>query len=75
MSKTDPKGITPGLAPKAEIKPALVSMRCKNVLFECDSMEATEVKIDGAPHVGQRVYRCTKCGHTMAVVVGGGLVL
>lgn len=34
-------------------------------------MEATEIKIGGAEHHGQRLYRCAKCGHTWGVSVGG----
>lgn len=34
-------------------------------------MEATEIKLGGAEHHGQRLYRCIKCGHTWGVSVGG----
>lgn len=71
----DPKGTAPGLAPKAQVKPKIISLGCKNPNTKCDSMEAVEINVETAPHVGQRVYRCAKCGHTTSIAVGGAIVL
>jgi len=62
----DPKGITPGLA-KIEKKPTLVSIRCS----QCSSMEFEDLKVQGSESQGLRVYRCTQCGFTKSVAVGG----
>lgn len=69
----DPKGLTPGLAPKAASTVDVVSLRCKNPTFPCDSMEATEIKLEVPAHVGQRAYRCVKCGFTLSLAVGGAI--
>ena len=61
----DPTGTTPGLAAKPEVKE--LNMKCKNP--KCDSITATELKIGAQP--GTHVYRCTKCGHTHRVALGG----
>lgn len=62
----DPKGTTPGLAKEPEVKE--VNMRCKNHP-KCNSITATELKIGAQP--GTHIYRCTKCGHTHRVTLGG----
>lgn len=71
------KGVAPGLVPGAQAKPATVNMRCEDA--KCDSIEATEIQIfeqaRGAPSPSQRVYRCTKCGRTRSVNVGGHISL
>ncbi len=63
----DPRGTTPGLAPKAKAKETTLNMKCKNT--SCSSITATEIKIEGGQ--GLRVYRCIECGQTMPVNVGG----
>jgi hypothetical protein len=65
----DPKGTTPGLAPGAQEAPSIVNMKCAD--SKCASIEATEIKVEVAEHVGQRVYRCTKCGRTRSLNIGG----
>lgn len=57
------------------MKTVTISLKCKNNQKVCDSMQATEIKVDGAPHVGQRVYRCLECGYTWSVAVGGAFVI
>ena len=69
----DTSGTTPGLAPKAEEKPPIVSMRCKGT--NCDSMDFNEIKVEGPEHQGLRVYRCCKCGHVQTISVGGAFNL
>jgi hypothetical protein len=66
-------GTKPGLTPQAEEKPTIFSLRCKNT--GCDSMEATEIKVEGFAHVGHRVYTCVKCGYTTSLAVGGPFVI
>jgi len=66
----DHKGTAPGLIPETPKEPVHF-MRCKEET--CDSMEATEIRIEGQVHTGQRVYRCTKCGRPSSVQVGGYL--
>jgi hypothetical protein len=70
MSGIDFKGTAPGLTPGAKSVSTL-NIRCPNP--KCDSMEATEIKLEAPEHVGQRVYRCVKCGHTKSLSVGGHL--
>ena len=65
----DPAGNTPGLAPGAKAEEKVHNMKCRNP--KCDSITATEIKIEG--NAGQRVYRCTECGHPMPIGVGGGV--
>lgn len=62
----DPKGTQPGLAKKPD-EPETHHMKCRNP--KCGCMTATEMKIGGGP--GQHVYRCTKCGHSWGVALGG----
>lgn len=66
----DPAGTTPGLAPNAQAEPKKYNMRCVD---PCDSTEVTEIKMDVAEGVGQRVYRCVKCGRTRSLAVGGAI--
>jgi hypothetical protein len=66
-------GTSPGLSPKSEEAPNVVSMRCKG--NGCDSTEVTEIKVEGPAHIGQRVYRCVKCGRVENIAVGGAFVL
>lgn len=72
MPNFDPSATTPGLANPEKKDPDTVNMRCRNAQ-NCDGIEATEIKIGGAEHAGQRVYRCVKCGHTWSLMVGGHL--
>jgi len=67
----DPKGTAPGLAPGARVEPSKLNMKCQDT--NCDSMEATEIKIESPEPAGQRVYRCVKCGRTHSIKVGGHL--
>lgn len=64
----DPKGTSPGLAPTGP-KLKTVNLKCP----KCDSIEALEMPIEVAPHIGQRLYTCAKCGHPQALRVGGPL--
>jgi len=64
----DLKGTTTGLTPEAK-KADTLNLRCPNT--SCDSMEATEIRMETPEHLGQRVYRCVKCGHTRSLIVGG----
>jgi hypothetical protein len=66
-------GTTPGLAPKAEEKLPIVSMRCKGI--NCDSREFNEIKVASPEHIGLRIYRCIKCGNIQSVSVGGAFNL
>lgn len=63
----DPTGTTPGLALQAQPDPNVVNMKCRN--RKCKSITATQIKVPSQ----QRVYRCTKCGHTWSIVVGGNI--
>ena len=63
----DPAGNTPGLAPAAKAQEKIHNIKCRR----CSSITATEIKIEGS--AGQRIYRCTECGHPMTVAVGGGV--
>lgn len=65
----DPKGTAPGLAPGAQAAPKILNMRCPNTTINCDSIEATEIKIESGD--GHRLYRCVKCGYTRSLNVGG----
>jgi DNA-directed RNA polymerase subunit M/transcription elongation factor TFIIS len=65
----DAEGTQPGLIGAAPVE-KVINLKCRSPR-SCDSMEATEVKIGGAEHHGQRLYRCVKCGHTWGVSVGG----
>ena len=70
----DPKGTTPGLAPGAAPKAKVINLKCKGLNGNCSSLEATEIVVEEtqagvAP--SQRVYACTKCGHTSSMSVGG----
>jgi hypothetical protein len=71
--KVDPAGVTPGLSERATPKETVVYLKCRNP--KCDSMEATEIGLETPPQVGQRAYRCVKCGHTWSLKVGGALYL
>ena len=74
LPKVDPAGVTPGLAEKAALEEEVIYLKCRN--SKCDSMEAVEIKLkDVPPQIGQRVYRCIKCGNTWALKVGGPLHL
>lgn len=64
----DPRGTTPGLAPSAKPSEAVINLKCRNP--KCKSITATEIKI---PNKSQRIYRCTKCGHTWTISVGGNI--
>ena len=73
-AKVNPAGVTPGLSEKAAPKQEVVNLKCRNP--KCDSMEAVEIELkDSPPQIGQRVYRCVKCGHIWALRVGGPLQL
>lgn len=61
----DPTGTTPGLASQPEVKE--LNMKCKDP--KCDSITAEEMKIGAQP--GTHIYRCTKCGNTHRVTLGG----
>jgi hypothetical protein len=67
----DPEGNTPGLARGAKAEEKIHNMKCRNPNGKCQSITATEIKIEGGQ--GQRIYRCTECGHPMPVGVGGGV--
>lgn len=62
----DPKGTTPGLTPQAKPQAKPINLKCRNP--KCNNISATEIKI---PNASQRIYRCTKCGHTWTITVGG----
>ena len=64
----DPGGTTPGLANKAKPAEKIHNIKCRG--RNCTSITATEIKIEGGG--GLRVYRCTECGRTLPVNVGGG---
>jgi len=69
----DPRGTTPGIIPGAEAKPKTVFMKCPEA--RCSSKEVIEILIHeqarGAPVPAHRAYRCTQCGHTTSISVGG----
>jgi hypothetical protein len=69
----DQKGTTPGLTPGTVAQEAKLNMRCKDP--SCDSIEATEIKIEQQSHSGHRVYRCVKCGRPTSLAVGGSINL
>ena len=71
--EVDPAGITPGLAEKATPKEEVVYLKCRS--SKCDSMEAVEISLNAPPQIGQRAYRCVKCGHIWTLRVGGALHL
>lgn len=75
MSGIDPSGTTPGLAPKTEVQPELLNMKCRNPNKACDSMSATQIKTEMAEHVGHRVYRCVECGWVVTLAVGGHIAI
>lgn len=64
----DPKGTTPGLNPGSKPVEGTVNMKCRNP--KCKSITSTEIRL---PNKSQRVYRCTKCGYTWTINVGGFL--
>ena len=66
-NKIDPAGVTPGLVGQPPEEQKKFHMRCKN--DACDSIEALEIHIAGAPH--QRIYKCVKCHRTWGANVGG----
>ena len=63
----DPEGRVPGLAPKVRLEDKVLNMKCRNL--KCNSITAVEIVIQGGG--GQRVYKCTECGHPVVVNVGG----
>lgn len=64
----DPKGTQPGVT-KSPAPEARVHMKCKNQ--RCDSISATVMMIPGSNSL--RIYRCTKCGASHEVNVGGAV--
>jgi hypothetical protein len=68
----DPTGTTPGLSPKTKEEEKPLLLACRNKRRKCDSMTAT--KLDTGPG-GPRMYRCTECGHTWTINVGGAVNL
>lgn len=64
----DPKGTTPGLT-QANPAPQVVNLKCKM----CPSMTATIVAAgDAASSLSHnRWYKCTDCGYSWALNVGG----
>jgi transposase-like protein len=66
----DPTGTSPGLAKTAPPEPVL-NLKCRDM--NCNSMQATEIKVGGPEHTGQRMYRCIKCGYVWGVNLGGHL--
>lgn len=64
----DPRGTTPGLSPQAKLEEKVINMKCRN--RKCTSITATEIKIQNK---SQRVYRCTECGNTWFINVGGNI--
>lgn len=71
-TKVDLAGVTPGLAQRAAPKEQVINLKCRR--DNCDSMRAVEIDLKEVPsQVGQRVYRCIKCGHTLVLRVGGPL--
>lgn len=71
--QVDPAGVTPGLAKKDEPKEEIIYLKCRDP--ECDSMKAVDITREGPPQIGNRSYRCVKCGHTWSLAVGGPLYL
>jgi len=71
MTEVDPAGTTPGLSKRAKEEPVPVQLKCRNP--KCDSITAQEVHLQNAG--GQRLYRCTKCGHSWGVNTGGSVNL
>lgn len=73
MSDNKNSHLAPGLKlpqpPPREDNKKVVNIKCRNK--GCDSMTAEILEIPGNGH--QRVYRCTECGHPIAVNVGGGV--
>lgn len=63
----DPTSTTPGL--KKDPKDDVVNMSCRNP--KCDSITAKILNINAAP--GNHVYRCTECGYTKGIAVGGAV--
>ena len=61
----DPKGTAPGL--QKEPEESVVNIACRAP--KCKSITATVLNINAAP--GTHVYRCTECGYTKGVTVGG----
>lgn len=75
MSNVDPKGVQPGLAPQAKPEEKIINLRCRNT-GRCDSMTAKEIRIGNHnKNGGQRIYRCTECGHSWGINTGGNLNL
>lgn len=67
----DAAGTQPGLTGTSK-EPKTVNLKCRSPR-KCDSIEATEVPLEGAAHHGQHIYRCVKCGHTWGANLGGHL--
>lgn len=66
----DPTSTKPGLPP-TQNEPPPVHMKCRNP--NCDSITAVEIKLQGQGSA--RLYRCTKCGATRSITVGGSVEL
>ena len=69
----DPKGVTPGLAQKAQPQEDVIHLKCRN--RKCDGITAVEIKIQGQEHTGRHIYRCLTCNATWGVPVGGAVNL
>jgi DNA-directed RNA polymerase subunit M/transcription elongation factor TFIIS len=65
----DPTGTNPQAVPQVE-EPKELNVKCRRP--NCDSITAVQVQIAPAGG-GQRLYRCTKCGHMWGLNVGGHL--
>lgn len=63
----DPAGTAPGHIPTPSVEPK-IHMRCQ--AQGCDNVLASEVKTEGDP-LGQRLYRCCKCGTVRGISTGG----